>query len=576
MKINKIAITSGDPAGIGPEICAKALSFLKSSPDRIIIVYGRIEAFHEQEKLCKITRVSEAVSPLKLYWLEIDDNRVLPGKPGRLSGKIAYSILDKVTTDLLSGKLQAVVTGPVAKSAIRLSQPDFIGHTEYFARRSQAENVVMSFWGPYFNLALLTTHLPVCDVSRELDRNRIKKQLRLIYKQVSRLLPLCRMAMLAVNPHAGEDGAFGSDDIMLGKILNELRKVNIHIDGPFPADAFFAGPAVHYDLIISAYHDQGLIPFKMISRDEGVNVTLGLPFVRTSVDHGTAYDIAGKGIASEKSLLQALNMAERLLKGTISSESDNYTVFAPYYDQYMSHVNYQQWVRFILKQYSKRYHHHPRQILELACGTASISNLLVKMKLNVTASDSSAEMLKIATAKNFAPQLSCHNMLDPLPPKKFDLVLLIFDSFNYLLTHQEVEILLTNTYHALTQKGMFIFDITTRRNCEENFDGFVNLEDREDNYLIHQSDLDYNTNIQTTKLTFFLKKGFLFERKDEIHQQRIFTVADIKYLIEKTPFILSGIFSPDHTDNLLQRNPEILDNTYTRLFFILEKNAVSK
>lgn len=568
--MKKIAITTGDPAGIGPEITSKAIKFLKLRKDIIFIVYGKLDVFNDGNSVVKIDNVKEATSPENIYWIEIG-NEVEIGKPTIESGKIAYDILSRCADDLNSELLAAVVTAPVSKDAIRHTQPNFIGHTEFFASSSNTKNVIMSFWGPYFNLSLLTTHIAVSEVSKYLTSKSLKPKFRLIYQETNKMIENPKIAMLAVNPHAGENGAFGNEDQLIAKILKKLEGEDIHIDGPFPADTFFATKATSYDMIISAYHDQGLIPFKMISADEGVNVTLGLPFIRTSVDHGTAYDIAGKGIASEKSLLQAISFAEKMISKPEEITNNNYEIFAEYYDNYMKHVDYEDWVDFILSQYNKTCGKSPNKILELACGSANVSSLLVKKGLKVDASDISAEMLKIASEKPFPPNLKLHEMTDELPKHKYDLALLLFDSLNYLHDLNEVELLLNNVHNTLVEKGLFIFDITTPKNCERHFDGFINIEQIKDDLFIHESDYEQSENTLITKLTFFKKKGFLFARYDEKHKQKIFRVSDLLEQINNTDFKLKGIYCIGHDENLIDHNPKILESNFSRLFFVLEK-----
>ncbi|MFC1898333.1 4-hydroxythreonine-4-phosphate dehydrogenase PdxA [Candidatus Cloacimonadota bacterium] len=569
--MRRLAITTGDPAGIGPEIAQKALRYFQVKDNIAVIVYGKLASFDDGNQIVKIDDANQANSPAVIYWIEIDDPQIEVGKPTALSGQTTLDLLSRCAEDLNSKKIDAVVTCPISKEAIHFSQSDFIGHTEFFAEKSDTKDVIMSFWGPHFNLALLTTHLPICDVPKTLSDEMIELKLRLIYRETSKLIHNPKIALLAMNPHAGEGGAFGSDDLRFKKILDALKLNDINIDGPFPADTFFAAKANQYNMIISAFHDQGLIPFKMISAEEGVNVTLGLPFIRTSVDHGTAFDIAGKNIASEKSLLQAINFAEKMLQPFAEYKDENYSKFAKYYDQYMSHVNYEDWIDFILSQFTKKFKNHPQHILELACGTANISCLLVKKGLKVDASDISEEMIKIASQKPFHPNLFLQDMITLLPAKKYDLVLLLFDSLNYLKNTQTIMKLLRNTYNTLLEKGLFIFDITTPKNCEQNFDGFVNLEDSETEYLIHQSDYDKEMHIQTTHLTFFLKKGFLFERFDEIHRQKIYQVEELVNCIKKTKFKLKGIHSIGFEENLKSTDLRTLDQNFSRLFFVLEK-----
>ena len=572
--MKKIAITTGDPAGIGPEIASKAIRFLPLQEDFIYIIYGKILPFPDGNIIKKIRNVEAADISTIIYWIEIDDSGYETGKPSSKTGKISYNILERCMLDLKAKKLDAVVTCPISKKAIRETHPSFIGHTEYFAEKTGSENVIMSFWGPYFNLALLTTHIPVSNLGNILNRKFFLKKLKLIYNETKKIIKNPKLVILAVNPHAGENGAFGFEDNLLKQVLAELLLENIIIDGPFPADSFFAQNNRKYDMLISAYHDQGLIPFKMISSEEGVNVTLGLPFVRTSVDHGTAFDIAGKNLASEKSLKTAVNFAEQLLDNNFEKKADNYTVFARFYDRYMSHVNYQGWVSFVLKQFNKTFLKSPQKVLELACGTANISTLLVQKELEVDAVDISSEMLSIAAQKSFKPILYQADILNKTFPGKYDLILLLFDSINYFLESRQVHKILKNAYQSLQKQGMFIFDITTLKNCEDNFDGFVNLEDNTDDYMVHQSEFNYGNFIQTTNLTFFLKKGYLFSRKDEIHKQKIYKVKEIVEIIKENDFKLIGIYSIDNGKNQVGNNYDSLDRRFTRIFFVLEKNAV--
>lgn len=568
--MKKIAITTGDPAGIGPEITSKAIRYIHLFPGIVFIVYGQIDEFNDGNKIERINDIDKAELSDRIYWIEIGNEDIVKGIPTKTSGEITFAILSRCADDLKSGKLDAVVTAPVSKDAIRHSQPDFIGHTEFFAARSNSKNVVMSFWGPHFNLALLSTHIAVSEISNYLKNNALKPKFRLIYKEINNRINNPKIAMLAVNPHAGEKGAFGKDDELIEDVLKDLKSENIQIDGPFPADTFFATKATDYNMIISAFHDQGLIPFKMISADEGVNVTLGLPYIRSSVDHGTAYDIAGKGVASEKSLLQAIEFAVKSLLNK-KQQKNNYTVFAEYYDNYMSHVNYEKWVDFILTHYNKKFSKSPRSILELACGSANVSSLLVKKGLRVDASDLSAEMLKIAAGKPFAPNLYHHDMMDILPTENYDLILLLFDSMNYLNDLKQVNKVLNNVNKSLISNGLFIFDITTLKNCEHHFDGFLNIEDDETKTFIHTSNFEVSSGIQTTDLTFFKKKGFMYERFDEKHEQKIFNVDELIQCVQNSPLDLIGIYNIGTKENLVDHNAKILEANFSRLFFILQK-----
>jgi len=569
--MKRIGITTGDPAGIGPEITAKALQFLKLNNQFIYLVYGRVNNFDCGNTILKIDSIAKAVDPNQIYQIEIDDSEIKAGKPSIKSGKVALKILERSKIDLNSGELHAVVTCPISKDEIRKTNDQFIGHTEFYAGEDAEDDVIMSFWGPYFNLALLTTHLAVCDVSKKMDETSLLKKFRIIYKQTCLQKDYPKIAMLAHNPHAGENRAFGSEDELVKLVLKNLEGEGVFIDGPFPADTFFATIASQYDLIISSYHDQGLIPFKMLSHEEGVNVTLGLPFVRTSVDHGTAFDIAGKGVASEASLEKAIIFAEKQLDPEFSENKTTYSTFAKYYDKYMEHVDYDMWTELLLTTYTKRHKHNPAKILELACGTGNIASRFVAKGLDIDASDFSAEMLKIAAGKPNSANYFRADMLDPIAKESYNLMLLVFDSINYLMEKEQILALLKNAHQGLKEKGMFIFDVSTLNNCEDYFDGFVNLEDRPKEYLIHQSEFDGEKNIQKSHLTFFLKQGFQFKRYDEVHQQKIYPTSELVHLIKQSGFKLHAIHSTESRKNLILSKYQTLDNKYPRLFFILEK-----
>jgi len=573
-KMKKIAITTGDPAGIGSEITAKALQFYPLSKDCIFIVYGYFTPPKDGNKIEKVISVEEAVKSDRIYWIEIGNSEIELGKPTEKSGYIAYRILEIVAADLQNKKLDAVVTNPISKQAIQMLHPEFIGHTEFFAQKSGVQNVVMSFWGKFFNLALLTTHLSLAEVSKKLTEVYILRKLRLIVSEAKKFIDKPKMAILGINPHAGENGAFGNEEILLKKILEKLRSENIIIDGPFPADTFFSRKAENYNLIIAAYHDQGLIPFKMIHRNEGVNVTLGLPFVRTSVDHGTAFDIVGKNLASERSLELAISYAEKMLGLKKVRTADIYDKFAVYYDDYMEHVDYRKWVNFIEMQANNLLGRIPRRTLELACGTGNIATIFSKRGWEIDASDISSEMLKIASRKTFSPHLFQNDMLNSIPKNKYELIILLFDSLNYLNDNKSVTCLLSNAYTGLKNNGVFIFDISTVKNCRDNFDGFVDLVDEKNEYLINQGEFDEELQMQKTELTFFTRKGFFYERNDEIHRQKIYKTSEILQLIKNSKFVLRGIFAADNPKNLLENISPTLDETYARLFFVVQKNAL--
>jgi len=553
--MKKLVITTGDPSGIGPEIVEKTLRFHQLSKNIIYIIYGKIQNL----KTKQISSIDSAKIPGILYE-RVFANKSCNEKNTKLQGKIVYDVLSQIVKD--KHKIDAVVNAPICKENIRNIDKKFIGHTEFFAGANK--DFAMSFFGPHFNLALLTTHLSIGKVEKKLSEKFVKNKISLIYKQTNTILKNPKFAMLAVNPHAGENGAFGTIDGSIALWLQDLAKKGIPIAGPFPADTFFTYHSQKYDMVISAYHDQALVPFKMLSKGKGVNVTLGLPFIRTSVDHGTAFDIAGKNLADHSSLNSALLFAERAL-GSPQKKTDNYNTLANYYDKYMEHVNYDSWVDFILEIYKKEYKKLPSKILELACGTANIATRIQERGLNVIASDISERMLTFASKKKFCPNLVTKSMLDELPQNTYDLILVLFDSLNYLLQAKHIQKLLQNVYNGLEKNGMFIFDVSTIKNSKENFDNFLDFYQDSNSFILQESFL--KGDLQTNKFCIFTKNGYLFEKSTEKHIQRIYKIKFLIDLIKKTKFKLVGIFSK----NVKVTNLEDLDYKSERVHFVLKK-----
>lgn len=317
---HKIGITLGDPAGIGPEITLQLLKSFPIPDDIAIILYGSFPYGKTPENFTRIDSASDIdkMSKSTIFWLPIvPEVRCESGKPSVLSGKVAYETIKKAGENAYARGIDAIVTCPVSKHYIQLSYSDFIGHTEFFAKQAQVKTVVMSFFSDNLRIALLTTHVPLKDLPRHLNITSIVHKIKLFYQALQKylLIESPRIALLGLNPHCGEECAFGDEEKEIFQpAIEKLSHSRIKVDGPFPADTFFAVKYKDYDGIIASYHDQGLIPFKLLSFGKGVNVTLGLPYIRTSVDHGTAFDIAGKGIASYQSLKCALDFAIRMVK----------------------------------------------------------------------------------------------------------------------------------------------------------------------------------------------------------------------------------------------------------------------
>jgi SAM-dependent methyltransferase len=245
-----------------------------------------------------------------------------------------------------------------------------------------------------------------------------------------------------------------------------------------------------------------------------------------------------------------------------------YDIFAPFYDHYMAHVDYDRWTAKILSLSGLHSHTKPQDILELACGTASISERLVGMGYNVTASDRSPEMLKYAAQKEHAPVLQQADMTDSLPAEAFDLILLTFDSINYLLEKEEVSRLFDNVAQSLRKQGLFIFDVSTYKNSIENFSNYLNLDETKDYTLIHRADFDSEHRLQKSHLTIFQRSDNHYIRLEEEHRQRVYYVQELLTLLAESPLDCLGVYSMVYDKNLLSTNSRKLDHQYSRLFFV--------
>ncbi len=257
--------------------------------------------------------------------------------------------------------------------------------------------------------------------------------------------------------------------------------------------------------------------------------------------------------------------------GNPSAYQSSYSLFAQYYDSYMSHVNYEQWVDLILSWHRRVTRNAPQRILELACGTANASEILVFRGFEVDACDLSPYMLHIAESKPFKPSLFLNSLTDPIPGGGYDLIFCLFDSFNYLLKKAEAAQLLTNAYDALNPGGTFIFDISTLHNSLENFCDTTSFNRVRDGYLIQISSYEPLTYRQITHFFLFRKKLNAYERFEERHVQRVYRTAELVELCAASKLQLKAIFAPDTRPNLLSRNSNDLDDRYFRLFFLLQK-----
>lgn len=314
-----IAISSGEPAGIGPDICCRLAQ--ESLPARLLVL-GDFDVLRAratalglalEARVCASARETSLHSPGTMQILQIP--ALAPVVPGRLdvrNARYVVEILERATALCQSGECDALATAPVQKSIINEAGIPFSGHTEFLAEKTGAD-VVMMLASPSLRVALATTHLPLRDVANAITQAGLERVLRIIDRELRARfgIPAPRILVLGLNPHAGERGVLGTEEhTTIAPVLEKLRAQGLALIGPVPADTAFTRESLQRcDLVLAMYHDQGLPPLKAGAFGEIVNVTLGLPIVRTSVDHGTALDLAGSGAARHASLLAAVRMA---------------------------------------------------------------------------------------------------------------------------------------------------------------------------------------------------------------------------------------------------------------------------
>lgn len=319
----RLGITMGDPAGVGPEIIVKL--FEQTRPAGCV-VYGDPQWLTQT---AKSLGVRLPIQPLTSPSDELDPNAIPVlvacdpiasdleiGNVSAVAGKAAYQCVQRAIDDALAGKLKGIVTAPLNKQAIHLAGFDFPGHTEILAHRSGDVPVAMMLANHEIRVVLVTIHIPLSTVADTISIELEIQAMRLAHQACTQLgIANPRVAVAGLNPHAGEAGKFGHEEQqVIEPAIAQARALGIDVSGPWPGDTIFGRARQgEFDVVVAQYHDQGLIPVKYLGLDQGVNVTIGLPFVRTSVDHGTAFDIAGKGIASSASLAQAIDMAHLLV-----------------------------------------------------------------------------------------------------------------------------------------------------------------------------------------------------------------------------------------------------------------------
>jgi len=297
-----LLITLGDPNGIGPEIIEKALKTTKI--DSKVIILGNIR-FYNDKKIKIIDNIRYS-SDNDISLLEIDSGNNDP----------SFAYVKNAVSLLKEGKADAVVTAPISKEKWINTGNKFMGHTDYLVQTTNTTKWAMFFWSEFIKTALFTTHIPLKNLFGEIKKEKIKDFCRFVDSRLTKLTgKKFSFLMSGLNPHSGESGTIGTEESEeIAPAVYELKK-EINIEGPFPPDTvFIKAKDRENSVIISLYHDQGLIPFKLLNINSGVNLTLGLPFIRTSPDHGTAYDIAGKNIANPGSISEAIKLADKLIE----------------------------------------------------------------------------------------------------------------------------------------------------------------------------------------------------------------------------------------------------------------------
>lgn len=326
-----LAITMGDPAGVGPELCLQALAAPAVLDVCVPVLFGDAGVLRALEargfpageaSVVDIDRFLASPAPTGPVIVDcaaIEAAQVEPGRVSAACGAAGFRYIEESIRAALAGAVSGVVTAPIHKEALRLSGVDHPGHTEIFTALTGAERSCMMLHSDEFTVSMATTHIGYHEVPDKLSVGRIVDVIELTAAAMTRMLGRpARIGVLGLNPHAGEHGLFGQreEERFVEPALAEARKRGIEAAGPLVPDAAFTTHARgDHDAFVCLYHDQGHIPFKMLAFDTGVNTTLGLPIVRTSVDHGTAFDIAWQGKASPTSLYSAIGVAARLAKG---------------------------------------------------------------------------------------------------------------------------------------------------------------------------------------------------------------------------------------------------------------------
>ena len=326
MSLPKIAVTMGDPAGVGPEVCLHLLQNAKVAKLCLPIVFGDRVVLEQTAGQCGLAKpvkyiggLTEADGPCVLDLGAITTSDFETGTVNADTGRAGYTYVEDAINAALSGQVAAVTTAPLNKEALRAAGIPHPGHTEIFAALTHAERACMLQYSSEVRCVFVTTHVPYAEVPRLLTKERILDTLELGAQALRRIRGTKpKIGVLGLNPHAGEHGLFGDEEErIIIPAIETARERGFDVEGPIPPDtAFLPAKRRATDVFVCLYHDQGHIPLKALCFDEAVNTTLGLPIIRTSVDHGTALDIAGQGKANPSSLFEAVKLAQKMLAKT--------------------------------------------------------------------------------------------------------------------------------------------------------------------------------------------------------------------------------------------------------------------
>lgn len=320
--ITRFIFTCGDINGVGPEITLKVIRKVASSTNTQMIFICPSNAFQKASELTGINpdfTAIKSISQLKktnagIVLFDIGRYKITPGKPTLSSGKASYKALETATDIINEGMSETIVTLPISKTSISLAGFGYPGHTEYLAAKSSSKNYTMMFLSDKLKCALATIHEPIKTVPKLISIKLVRDQIKTVCKSLINDFNIHdpRIAVLGLNPHAGEGGKIGNEELL--KIIPAIETAGVNVEGPFVPDAFFGKKLYkEFDCVLGMYHDQVLIPFKMLDFKGGVNYTAGLKFVRTSPDHGTAFDIAWTNSANEGSTLKAYKYARQIV-----------------------------------------------------------------------------------------------------------------------------------------------------------------------------------------------------------------------------------------------------------------------